>query len=136
MGVDTRLFIGIKNENKIQILKQSVKILNDFVREFKTKNNLPFHYSELVRLFSYNGETFVAQFSLNETESRELHINLLCDSDYSDTYKGTKIIFSLGHWGHSKEIMKFLGERLLEFSNKVYYVGNDYDDDWIKITKD
>lgn len=75
-------------------------------------------------------------FNMNfrvQGEERSLFCTHDCSNDYSDTYKGDKIIFSLNNWGMSDFIMKVIAKSLKEFGD-VYYDHNDCDtEDFIKL---
>lgn len=68
-----------------------------------------------------------------QSEARSLFCTHSCSCDYSDTYDGEKIMFSIGHWGMCDEIMKVVAKACKEFGT-VYYDHNDCDDkDFIKL---
>lgn len=76
--------------------------------------------------------SFNMDFTVNG-EVRSLFCTHTCSSDYKDTYEGDKIIFSIGYWGLSDEIMKIVAEACKSFGD-VYYDFNDCDDkDFIKL---
>ncbi|WWQ13219.1 hypothetical protein MM5_196 [Morganella phage vB_Mm5] len=64
-----------------------------------------------------------ANFTVNG-EKRSLFICMLCDNDYSDIYKGAKVIFSLGHWGNHSSMMKIVAQACKKFGD-IYYTPND-----------
>lgn len=81
---------------------------------------------------TYDFRSFNMNFKVNG-EQRRLFCTHTCSCDYSETYKGDKIIFSIGYWGMSDEIMKIVGEACKPFGD-VYYDFNDSDDkDFVKL---
>lgn len=64
----------------------------------------------------------------NTQEERMLSVFFTCSWDYSGTYDGTKLIFSLNKWGKSEEIMEVVRNALLPYCD-VYYDHNDSDDE-------
>ncbi len=72
-------------------------------------------------------------FQCRDHSMRMLRMHTDCSCDYSDTYDGDKIIFSLGCWGKSDEIMQVVAKSVAPFGD-VYYDHNDCDDeDFIKL---
>lgn len=57
-------------------------------------------------------------------ENRRLSVIPDIKSDYSEIYEGEKIIFSLGCWGRSGEIMEALFEPMKQFG-RVFYTYSD-----------
>jgi hypothetical protein len=65
-------------------------------------------------------------------EDRMISINFDCDCDYSDTYEGSKIIFSLGCSGCAQEVILKLLEAFKVYGD-VYYCSNDAEEDFVKL---
>ena len=65
-------------------------------------------------------------------EKRILFVTHTCSNDYSEVYEGEKIIFSLGCWGMSEEIMLVIADAIKEFGD-VYYTKNDCEDEFKKL---
>jgi hypothetical protein len=61
---------------------------------------------------------------LDGDEKRMLYVWFDCDCDMKDIHDGQKIIFSLGCWGKSDEIIKGILARLKHLG-KIYYVYNN-----------
>jgi len=124
MGVDTKMFIAVKKEAIIDIMPIVINALNKWQR------------SELDRYADLTCDTYdFGSFNINFTihgENRQLFITHTCSNDYSDTYKGDKIIFSLGNWGVSEDIMMVVADAIKE-KGDLYYVKNDCSDDFKKL---
>lgn len=86
-----------------------------------------------VGIRSYNFDHFLFSFGSGEYLERSLSMFPTCSSDYSDTYDGYKVIFSIGMWGKYDEIMMVIAEAVKEFGD-VFYKPNDCDDkDFVKL---
>lgn len=148
MGVDTKLFIAVDRTKFLDLMPKLMKDLNEWQRfELDTvckkadMNRLQFLFSSEKNKDKWsNGVTsvttndfgsFFINFRING-ESRNLFVTHTCSNDYSDIYKGDKIIFSLGKWGICEEIMMVIADSIKEFGD-VYYIENDCDDNWVKL---
>lgn len=153
MSVDNKMFVTCNKEDVISVGNSVTEALNTYVRDKLDnywKNNtdaqsrLNFMWSDSykdqsnkftngVRVTSHNFDTFVISFGNGDDCIRNLFMFPTCSSDYSDIFDGYKVIFSIGHWGSSEEIMNVLSEALKPFGD-VYYDFNDCDDkDFIKL---
>jgi hypothetical protein len=155
MGLDSKLFVATKKENILQVMPKVIEGLNTYIRaeldayleEKGFSNRMQFMFrdkeSELnkgLKDFSngisecttYDFRSWNINFKI-QGENRSLFVTHTCSNDYKEVYDGDKIIFSLGYWGLSDEIMKVVAESLLEFGD-VYYDFNDCDDeDFVKL---
>ena len=149
MGVDTRMFIATKKENILEVMPKVIKAINEWQRfELKTAsekagfdNILQFLFSSeenkdnwsngISNINTYDFGSFNINFRFNG-ESRSLFITHTCSNDYSDIYDGEKIIFSLGCWGRSEDIMMVIIEALFGLGT-IYYTHNDCDNDFKQI---
>lgn len=146
MPVDAKLFITCGEDRFLNVVEAVSASLNRWVREkldehiaenHPSMNRFQFlmnreedakNWSHCVSGSFYNEKVFSLNFSVFG-ESRSLHLLPRCGSDYSDTFKGPKIILSIGHWGHYDEIMKVVIESLKSLDiGDVYYDFNDCDD--------
>ena len=154
MGIDTKLFIATKEENILKIMPLVISALNEWQRDlmvryakengFKTALQYIFRdkdseSNKMLKDFSngikscrtHNFESFHVNFIVNG-EHRDLFVTHTCSNDYSDIYKGEKIIFSLGCWGMSKEIMMVIAEAIKDYGD-VYFVKDDCSEDFEKL---
>jgi hypothetical protein len=155
MGLDSKLFVATKKENILHVMPKVIEGLNTYIRaeldayleEKGFSNRMQFMFrdkeSELnkgLKDFSngisecttYDFRSWNINFKI-QGENRSLFVTHTCSNDYKEVYDGDKIIFSLGYWGLSDEIMKVVAESLKEFGD-VYYDFNDCDDeDFVKL---
>jgi hypothetical protein len=154
MGVNTKMFIAVKKEAIIDIMPIVIDALNKWQRRdldryadskgFENRMSFLFRdkdaevnkglkeYSNGIRTCgTYDFRSFNINFTIHG-ESRQLFITHTCSSDYSDTYKGDKIIFSLGNWGMSEDIMMVVADAIKD-KGDLYYVKNDCSDDFKKL---
>jgi len=149
MSVNTKMFVATSKENILKIMPKVIEELNKWQREKldnywkengfksrvhyifnKNKSNNP-DFTNGVNTSTYDFLSFKITFTVNG-EKRILFITHTCSNDYQDIYEGEKIIFSLGCWGMSEEIMLFLSEVVKEFGD-VYFTKNNSTDDFEKI---
>lgn len=154
MGVDTKMFIATKKENIIVVMPKIIEAINTWQRKeldqyldkkgFENRmlflhRNKEEKLNDGLKDFS-NGirscdTSDFRSFNINFTvkgEQRNLFITHTCSNDYYTTYEGDKIIFSLGCWGMSEEIMMVCVEALKEVG-EIYYTKNDCDKDFEKL---
>ena len=153
MSLDSKMFVTCNKEDVISIGNSVTEALNVYVRDKLDsywKNNtdaqsrVNFMWSDYykdqsnkftngVSVTSHNFDTFVISFGNGDESRRSLFMFPTCSSDYSDVCEGYKVIFSIGYWGSSEEIMSVLSGALKTYGD-VYYDFNDCDDkDFIKI---
>ena len=146
MGVDTKMFIGTKKENILEIMPKVIEAINVWQRAdldryvdlkgfgnrmmyiFRDKDlekhqDLKNYSNGISSVDTYDFRSFYINLII-ASENRSLFVTHSCSSDYSDVYKGDKIIFSLGCWGLSEEIMMVVAEAIKEYG-KVFYCQND-----------
>ena len=153
MSVDSKMFVTCKKEDVISIGNSVTEALKVYVRDKLDnywKNNtdaqsrVNFMWSDSykdqsnkftngISVTSHNFDTFVISFGNGDDYIRNLFMFTTCSSDYSDVYDGYKVIFSIGRWGNSEEIMNVVAGSLKPYGD-VYYNFNDCDDrDFIKL---
>jgi GH18 family chitinase len=129
MSVDAKLFVCAGKEVAFDLIQCVYNVIhngNYFTNFPKFESSVMQDYISFYTRFSYLPCDA-------DIEKRMLSIHFGCDSDYSDTYKGDKVILSLGCWGSSDEIMKTLAKELAQFGD-VYYDHNDCDaEDFVKL---
>lgn len=146
MGKSTTLFVTAKKEEILNIMPIVIKDLEEWHKTKldsaveKSKNNkIEFLLSNkdnwsngIGVIRSYHFDIFRTSFNV-DGEHRSLYITHTCSCDYSETYDGDKIIFSLGRWGkYDKEIMMVIAKSVKSFG-VVYYNHDDDYDDFIKL---
>jgi hypothetical protein len=154
MGVDTKMFIAAKKEAILEIMPKVITALNKWQRneldryanlkgfdnrisfivrdkEAGVNKNLKEYSNGITSCDTHDFGSFNILFTVNG-ESRQLFITHSCSSDYSDTYEGDKIIFSLGCWGMSEEIMMVVAKSINDLG-EIYYVKNDCSEDFVKL---
>lgn len=154
MGVNAKLFIATKPENLLQIMPKVINALNVWQRaeldQYWDKkgfeNRLQFMFRDkkigvnkdlkdftngIYDVRTHDFRSFDIYLTVHG-EKRTLFITHNCSGDYSDTYVGEKIIFSLGSWGLSKEIMMVVADAINEFGD-IYFTNNDCSDDFEKL---
>jgi hypothetical protein len=150
MGVDTKMFIATKKENILEVMPKVIKSINEwqrfelqttFIKEgfesvlqflYSSEENLKNWSNGIHNISTYDFSCFNIDFRVNG-EGRSLFVTHACSNDHSDTYNGEKIIFSLGCWGRSEEIMMVVAEAIKEFGD-IYYTHNDCQDEFKKLT--
>ncbi|AUR86416.1 hypothetical protein NVP1084O_209 [Vibrio phage 1.084.O._10N.261.49.F5] len=159
MGVDAKLFVTCGQDKSVEVGKSVANALDFWVRDkvdtyWKENtdcvNRMQFLFKERQKTESSdfkftNGikdidtrdfESYRLHFGCGDENLRMLWMHTRCSCDYSDTYEGEKVIFSIGHWGMCDEIMKVVAEAVKPFGD-VYYDHNDCDDeDFVKLFQD
>lgn len=154
MGVSSVLFVATKPENILQIMPKVIDAINVWQRaeldqywdrkgfdsramflfrnkESEVNKGLKDFTNGIYDTSTSNFRSFITQFKVYGN-SRALFCTHTCSSDYSDTYDGDKIIFSLGSWGLSEKIMMVVSDVVKEYGD-VYFTNNDCEDDFEKI---
>ena len=149
MSLDSKMFVTCNKDDVISIGNSVTAALNTYVRdklESYWKNNTDAQsrvnfmwsvsyedqsnkFTNGVSVITHNFDTFVISFGNGDDCIRNLFMLPTCSSDYSDVCEGYKVIFSIGYWGNSEEIMSVLSEALKPYGN-VYYDFNDCDDEY------
>ncbi len=124
MSCDTKGFIATDNKDIWEVREK----INNFLKTRYSKKEL----SWLNQIASV-GATFELSSSsryftvvfVDGQDVRQLFVFFDCDSDYDYVKQGPKIIFNLGCWGKSDELMLGI---LSQFEGEKYYRYNDCDD--------
>ena len=153
MSVDSKLFVTCSKEDVITLGSSVAEALNKYSRQklddYWTNNTDAcnrFHFlhnesykgqrekfTNGVSITSYNFDMFTFTFGNGDDSLRSLHMFPTCSDDHNDIVEGYKVIFSIGYWGGSDEILMVVAEAIKEFG-EVYYDFNDCDDlDFIKL---
>jgi len=129
MSVDTKAFVMTSNKNPFQtyaLVKSAIKKLSlDQVGNDHFALMVNDDYKNAVCHLSDFSEMLTISFRY-KSEGRQMHIHLDCDCDgeqsgYAD---GSKIIFSLGAWGYSVEIMEAV-IKAFKHLGTCYIIRND-----------
>jgi len=155
MGVNTQLFVTANKSDMFDLMPKLIRDINEWQRHelhsyadmkgfdrpiqfiLRDKTN---PLNEGVKDFT-NGISSITthdfgSFTMNFTvygQKRNLFITHDCSCDHEDVYDGDKIIFSLGYWGMSHEIMMVVADSVKEFGD-LYYVKDDCSDEWKLLT--
>ena len=147
MSVDAKLFVTCGKEKLFDVLSVVTDALNIWQRNLLDNHIATTEYMNRLHFLHNDGSdswtngvhsdfSFPDVISTNfkvDDEDRRLKIFPDCSCDYSDTYEGDKIIFSLGCWGMYNEIMMVVAKAVAPFGD-VYYDFNDCDDqDFVKL---
>lgn len=147
MSVDSKLFVTCKKEDVLSIGRAVEESLNTYVRgkldeywknNTRHKNRIQFlidkklkkeshNFTNGISIECMNFDVFVMCFGNGDGGNRSLYMFPTCSDDYNGVADGYKIIFSIGLWGSSEEIMMVVAEAIKEFG-EVYYDFNDCDD--------
>ena len=147
MSVDSKMFVTCNKEDVISIGNSVTEALNVYVRgklDDYWKNNtdaqsrLNFMWSDSykdqnykftngVSIKTYNFDTFVISFGNGDDSRRSLFMFPTCSDDYNYVVEGYKVLFSIGYWGNSDEIMNAVAGAIKPYGD-VYYDYNDCDD--------
>lgn len=133
MSVDTKAFVMTSDKNPFQtyaLVKSAIKRLsleqagNDHFALMVNED-----YKNPVCHISDTSEMLIITFRY-KGEDRQMFVHLDCDVDgencgYAD---GSKIIFSLGAWGHSVEIMETV-IKAFKHLGTCYIIRNDATDE-------
>lgn len=143
MSVDAKLFVTCGKDRMFDIIGAVVKQLNiysrakldSYIEDSGLMNRIQYKgkehdkkYSNGCRFNGHNPEVISFIFGSGDLNFRRLGMFCDCSLDYTDSYKGAKVIFSIGHWGACDEIMQELITALKPFGD-VYYDHNDCDDE-------
>tara|TARA_B100001105_G_scaffold119372_1_gene95629 strand:- start:2351 stop:2818 length:468 start_codon:yes stop_codon:yes gene_type:complete len=153
MSVDSKLFVTCGKDKLPEVMNNVIDNLNVYHRA-KLDNYWQNHTDAVNRIHFLRGEDYRAQnktytngvsgdfynfdvlsltFGNGDENLRMLQVFPDCSCDYSDTYEGDKIIFSVGCWGMYDEIMKVVAKSVAPFGD-VYYDFNDCDEeDFVKL---
>lgn len=147
MGVDAKLFVTAKQGQENLVYAKVKEAIDDWQRDLLKSEMIVQNTTNIFSFIDKNKHNWsngVASIDTHDFRSFNMHFRVAgesrslfcthgCSSDYSNVYEGNKIIFSLGYWGKSDEIMKIVAKAAKEFG-EVYYDFNDCDDkDFIKL---
>ena len=150
MSVDSKLFVTCGKDKTIEVGQAVKKALDVWVREeldatvkrtgshnrgYLIANPIKgLHFTNGVKsVDTHEFRHYTFHFGCGDRNARMLGMFIDCEYDYSDTYEGDKIIFSIGCWGMYDEIMKVVAKAVAPFGD-VYYDFNDCDDqDFVKL---
>lgn len=130
MGCDTKGFITTDKKD----IWETEKIIRDFLKT-RPRNNAPKWIknpnAEQTADFRLTGigRYFTASFEDGD-DKRQLNVFFDCDSNYEDVYQGQKIVFNLGCWGKSDELMKGILEGMKHLGRAFYIYNDCADEDW------
>lgn len=94
---------------------------NDSYKEHNDK------YTNGVTVTAHDFDTFWFIFGNGDNMKRSLFMFTTCSSDHEDIEGDYKIVFSIGYWGSSDEIMMVVAEAIRQYGD-AYYDFNDCDD--------
>jgi hypothetical protein len=134
MGIDTKGIIMIAEKDVFKVMKIVESTIFKMVREEKEKKGLHglqqddknrFPVSELCA----SSRAVSCEFILRG-DARRLFICFDCDQDYGFVEKGSKIIFNLGCWGESVELMRsIITELCQQLEIHGFLIPSDYEED-------
>lgn len=147
MSRDSKLVLSCNKEDTLNIGNSVSEALSEYARnklDDYWKNNsdaesrLNFIWSDSYKdqnhkfsngasISSHDFETFVFLFGNGDEQKRSLFMFTTCSSDHEGIEGDYKIVFSIGYWGNSDEIMMVVAEAIKEFGD-AYYDYNDCDD--------
>jgi hypothetical protein len=154
MGVSTKLFVATESKNIVDLMPVVIGAINKWQRNhfdkylaekgfdnrvsflFRDKNagankHLKDYTNGIHSITTYDFGSFDINFTIHG-EQRTVFVTHTCSNDYKDIHNGEKIIFSLGYWGMSREIMTVIGEAVKPFGD-VYFIEDDTTDEWVKL---
>ena len=130
MGCDTKGFIVTDNKDIWEVVAKIRKFLaTRFSKKKSTYVNQIASVGADYRLSDFS--KFITVNFRDSEDDRTLFVFFDCDSDYASVKSGPKIIFNLGCWGKSDELILGI---LAQFDGEKYYRYNDYDDkEWERV---
>jgi hypothetical protein len=139
MSADTTGFIALKqsqSEMSATKLLHLMELIREALQSITTKSRQELIgklTNAIVGYRTYGHGTFRYEF-MDGDDDRVLHLHLDCNRDYSATYRGAKIVFSLGQWGRSVEIITQVGTALQQAGFGDFYLRPDEgkENEWVK----
>lgn len=144
MSIDSKMFVTCGKDKLVDVLDAVMKQLNIYTRkeldhywenhtECVSRIHFLFNggaetFTNGVHLHAYSMDCLSIVFGCGDDYKRSVKVFPDCSEDYHDVVQGDKLIFSIGKWGKSNEIMKQIGLALVPFGD-VYYDHNDCDDE-------
>lgn len=131
MGINTYGFIATENKD----VWRTCDAVRNVLKELKTtKGNGVFRNkeisSEIIAEYEIHSSKFITVSFWDGDDPRRLFIYFDCDCDFSEAYRGSKIIFSLNCWGRSSFLIKSI---LKHFDEPKWFVENDCCDEWVRL---
>lgn len=155
MSVDSKLFVVVEKERVLEVIDNVIKCLNKWVR-----NELDYYWKEHtkstsrgeflvsedtkvqadmftngVKVIAYDMDMLYIIFGCGDENRRRLNVFPRDFHDYDHVTKDNKLVFSIGAWGKSNEIMRVVANACESFGD-VYYDHNDCDEEDFKLIYD
>lgn len=144
MSRDSRLVLSCNKEDTLNIGNSVSKALGEYARDklndfwqnntdacnlmhFLHNASYKEHsdrYTNGVTVTAHDFDTFWFVFGNGDEQKRSLFMFTTCSSDHEDIEGDYKVVFSIGYWGNSAEIMMVVAGALEEFGD-VYYDCDD-----------
>lgn len=142
MSVDHKVFVACDVSKAIDVYHEVLKKIKElhfeqrryFIKQYDDFFSIPtFIQSSLVTpyVISHGFEYFNISVGFGNG-MRHMFMTHVCSSDYSETYKGDKIIFSIGSGGEHVEIMEAVKNALSPFGD-VYERDERITDEFKKV---
>ena len=123
--------VGIlKTENKPDFFECVTNITSALIKHYENTWHRPNVNVSMYPSDKPISRHFTVSF-FDQGTPRNMLVSYDCDNDYNDNpeLKGNKLIFSIGCWGNSIEIIESI---LKEFSEECFIIENDCDDNSIR----
>ena len=146
MGVDAKLVVMCKEEEKMKVMEKILLSVGELVTVFRALSRFDVNswgyketlttgdgvYSSTTIMSTHDFRTFTIKFGIGDKYERQAFVSTACECDVEDilsTYKDAfgAVLFSVGCWGKSELILNFLAQELSK-SFDVYVDYNDSDD--------
>lgn len=147
MSRDSRLVLSCNKEDTLNVGNSVSKALEKYARDklndfwqnntdaynlmhFLHNDSYKEHsdkYTNGVTITAHDFDTFWFIFGNGDDNKRSLFMFATCSSDHEDIEGDYKIVFSIGYWGSSDEIMMVVAEAVRQYGD-IYYDFNDCDD--------
>lgn len=151
MGVDAKLIVVCKEEEKMKVMEKILLSVGELVTVSRSLSRFDVNswsyketlttgdgvYSSTAAMSTHNFRTFTIKFGIGDKYERQAFVHTTCERDVEDilgTYKEphAAVLFSVGCWGQSELILNFVAQELCK-SYDVYVDYNDSDDvDYVK----
>ena len=146
MGVDAKLVVVCKEEEKMRVMEKILLSVGELVSVSRSLSRFDVNssffketlttgdgvYSSTAAMSTHNFRTFNIKFGIGDKYERQAFVHTTCERDVEDilgTYKEPRgaVLFSVGCWGQSELILNFVAQELCK-SYDVYVDYNDSDD--------
>ena len=151
MGVDAKLVVACKDEEKIEVMEKILLSVGELVTVSRSLSRFDVNsggyketlttgdgvYSSTAEMSTHNFRTFTIKFGIGDKYERQAFVNTACECDVDDILSAYKeshgaVLFSVGCWGQSELILNFVAQELCK-TYDVYVDYNDSDDvDYVK----